>query len=75
VLFLLDLWLPYAIISLISWVFPSTALAWFSVLLAGPATLIFLMAKTPKELILVLKLTSYAALSFAVLVLLAFSVQ
>lgn len=75
VIFLLDLWLPYAIISLISWVFPSAVLGWFSVLLAGPATLIFLMAKTPKELILVLKLTSYAALSFAVLELIAFTVQ
>jgi 1,4-dihydroxy-2-naphthoate octaprenyltransferase len=75
VIFLLDLWLPFAIIALISWVFPAAALGWFAVLLAGPATIVFVMAKSPKELILVLKLSSYAALAFAVLELLAFSIQ
>lgn len=75
VLFLLDLWLPFVLISLVSTVFPSAVLGWFAALLAGPATIVFLAAKTPRELILVLKLSSYAALMFAVLELLAFSIQ
>jgi 1,4-dihydroxy-2-naphthoate octaprenyltransferase len=75
VLFLLSLWLPLAIATLVSVVYPSTALAWLSVLLIAPITLIFVMAKSPKDLITVLKLSSYAALVYAVLELLAFSIQ
>jgi len=75
VLFLLDLWLPFALISLVATVFPSAVMGWFAVLLVGPATIVFLAAKTPKELILVLKLSSYAALVFAALELLAFTIQ
>ena len=75
VLFLVMLWLPFAIASLVATIYPPAALAWLTVLLVGPATVIFVMAKTPKELILVLKLTSLAALVFSVLVLLGFSAQ
>ncbi|MEN9714810.1 MAG: hypothetical protein RJA35_277 [Actinomycetota bacterium] len=75
VIFLLDLWLPFGIASLLTWVFPSAGLGWFAAFLALPATVVLLMAKTPKELILVLKLSSYAALVFALLELLAFSIQ
>lgn len=75
VLFVAMLWLPYLILALIGFVYPGTILAWFSVLISAPATLIFVQAKQPKELILVLKLTSFAALAYALLVLLAFSVQ
>ena len=75
VLFIVMLWLPYAILTLIGFVYQGTILAWFSVLLTAPATLIFIQAKQPKELILVLKLTSFAALAYALLVLLAFAVQ
>jgi 1,4-dihydroxy-2-naphthoate polyprenyltransferase len=67
VIFLLDLWSPFAIISLIGTVFHPALLGWAAVFLAAPATIIFLAAKSPKELILVLKLTSYAALLFAVI--------
>ena len=67
VIFLLDLWLPFAIISLIGSVYHTALFGWAAVFLAAPATVIFLAAKTPKELILVLKLTSYAALLFAVI--------
>ena len=73
VLYLLDLWLPLGIITLISIFYPRAMLGWFALLLVGPATVIFLMSKSPKDLILVLKLSSYAALLFAVLVFVAFA--
>jgi 1,4-dihydroxy-2-naphthoate octaprenyltransferase len=40
-------------------------LGFMAILLIAPATLIVTTAKTPKELILVLKLTSFAALAYA----------
>ena len=73
--FLALLWLPYLVLVVVGLVYPATALAWFSVLLTAPTTIIFAMAKQPKELILVLKLTSFAALAYALLVLLSFAVQ
>ncbi|QIM15735.1 1,4-dihydroxy-2-naphthoate polyprenyltransferase [Leucobacter insecticola] len=42
-------------------------LVWFVLLLVAPAILIVLTAKTPRELILVLQLTSFAALAYGVL--------
>jgi len=75
VLFLVFLWAPFAIATLISWVYPSAILGWFAVFLVAPASLIFRMASGPKDLILVLKLSSYAALLFALAELLAFSIQ
>lgn len=74
-LFLVFLWLPFPTITLIAMVYPTAILGWFAVFLVGPATLIFAMAKSPKDLILVLKLSSYAALVFAAAELLAFSIQ
>lgn len=73
VLFLAMLWLPMLLLSLVSMVYPSLALVWFVALLLAPATLIFVMAKTAKDLILVLKLTSFVALGFGLLALLALS--
>ena len=73
VLFLVMLWLPMALLTVVSLVYPSLNLVWFVVLLIAPATLIFVMAKTAKELILVLKLTSFIALGFGLLALLALS--
>jgi 1,4-dihydroxy-2-naphthoate octaprenyltransferase len=73
VLFLVMLWLPMALLTVVSLVYPSLSLVWFVVLLIAPATLIFVMAKTAKELILVLKLTSFIALGFGLLALLALS--
>lgn len=73
VLFLAMLWLPMVLLSIVTLAYPSLALVWFVVLLSGPATLIFVMAKTAKELVLVLKLTSFIALGFGLLALLALS--
>jgi 1,4-dihydroxy-2-naphthoate octaprenyltransferase len=73
VLFLVMLWLPMALLTAVSLVYPSLSLVWFVVLLIAPATLIFVMAKTAKDLILVLKLTSFIALGFGLLALLALS--
>ena len=72
ILFLADLWLPFGIISLVSIFYPRVLIGWLAALLAVPATVVFLMAKSPKELILVLKLSSYSALAFAALQFLAF---
>lgn len=73
VLFLAMLWLPMLLLTLVALVYPSLALVWFIVLLLAPATMIFVMAKTAKDLILVLKLTSFVALGFGLLALLALS--
>lgn len=61
------IWLPLLILAPYPFLFPATILAWASVLLVLPATLIVASAKTPKELILALKLTSFASLVYAVL--------
>lgn len=61
------LWLPILLLVPYPLVYPATLLTWASVLLVLPATLIVATAKTPKELILALKLTSFASLSYAVL--------
>ena len=73
VLFLTMLWLPMLLVTLVAMAYPNLALVWFIVLLLAPATLIFLMAKSPKDLILVLKLTSFVALGFGLLALFALS--
>lgn len=75
ILFLKMLWLPFFIAALVAVIYAPAALAWLAVLLAAPATVIFVMAKTPKDLILVLKLTSFTALAYALLVLIGFSIQ
>jgi 1,4-dihydroxy-2-naphthoate octaprenyltransferase len=61
------LWLPLAILAPIPFIYPATFFAWLSIFLVIPATLIVATAKTPKELILALKLTSFAALLYALL--------
>ncbi len=61
------IWLPMLILAPYPFIYPATIFAWGSVLLVLPATLIVATAKTPKELILVLKLTSFASLGYAVL--------
>lgn len=74
VLFLAMLWLPMALVSLIAVMYPTALLAWLAVLMLAPITLIFVMAKTAKDYITVLKLTSLATLAYAVLVLVGFTV-
>jgi 1,4-dihydroxy-2-naphthoate octaprenyltransferase len=61
------IWLPMLILAPYPFIYPATIFAWAAVLLVIPATLIVATAKTPKELILALKLTSFASLSYAVL--------
>jgi 1,4-dihydroxy-2-naphthoate octaprenyltransferase len=64
-LFLVMIWTPFVILSFFTLLYPATLMGFSSLLLVAPATLIVLTAKTAKELILVLKLTSFAALAYA----------
>jgi 1,4-dihydroxy-2-naphthoate octaprenyltransferase len=64
-LFLLMIWLPFVILAFFVLLYPATMLGFLALLLVIPATVIVLTAKTAKELILVLKLTSFAALAYA----------
>lgn len=61
-LFLAMIWLPLGLIVVLGLVFPAMLFGWLMLVLLLPITLIFLMAKTPRDLITVLKLTSYAGL-------------
>lgn len=64
-LFLMMIWLPFVILAFFVLLYPATMLGFLTLLLVIPATVIVLTAKTAKELILVLKLTSFAALAYA----------
>lgn len=64
-LFLVMIWIPFVILSFFTLLYPATLMAFASLLMVAPATLIVLTAKSAKELILVLKLTSFAALAYA----------
>jgi len=64
-LFLVMIWIPFVILSLFTLLYPATLMGFASLLLVAPATLIVLTAKSSKELILVLKLTSFASLAYA----------
>jgi 1,4-dihydroxy-2-naphthoate octaprenyltransferase len=64
-LFLVMIWTPFVILSFFTLLYPATLMGFASLLLVAPATLIVLTAKTAKELILVLKLTSFAAFAYA----------
>ena len=64
-LFLVMIWVPFVILAIFTLLYPATLMGFLSLLLVAPATLIVLTAKTAKELILVLKLTSFAALAYA----------
>ena len=66
-LFLLMVWLPIALLTPFVLLFPATFFAYASILIVLPITLIVLTAKTPREYILVLKLTSYGALGYSLL--------
>jgi len=64
-LFLVMIWTPFVILSFFTLLYPATLMGFASLLLVAPATLLILTAKTSKELILVLKLTSFASLAYA----------
>lgn len=64
ILFSVFLLVPYLILGFFVVFYPNAYLVFFSLLIALPAVLITLTAKTPKELILALKLTSLTALVY-----------
>ena len=66
-LFIFMIWFPFVILFYFTLFYPASFLAFAALFLVAPATLIVLTAKTAKELILVLKLTSFAALTYALL--------
>jgi 1,4-dihydroxy-2-naphthoate octaprenyltransferase len=66
-LFIFMIWLPFVILLYFTLLYPASFLAFAAIFLVTPATLIVLTAKTAKELILVLKLTSFASLAYALL--------
>ena len=64
-LFLVMIWTPFVLLAFFTLLYPATLMGFASLLLVAPATLIVLTAKSSKELILVLKLTSFASLAYA----------
>lgn len=66
-IYFLMIWLPMLVLVPYSLIYPVTFFTWAVVFLLIPATLIVATAKTPRELILALKLTSFASLLYAVL--------
>lgn len=64
-IYFLFIWLPIVLLAPFPFFYPATFLAYASLLLILPATLIVATAKQPKELILALKLTSFAALVYS----------
>jgi 1,4-dihydroxy-2-naphthoate octaprenyltransferase len=66
-IYFLMIWLPMLVLVPYSVIYPATFFTWAVLFLLIPATLIVVTAKSPKELILALKLTSFASLLYAVL--------
>ncbi|RZS55159.1 1,4-dihydroxy-2-naphthoate prenyltransferase [Microcella putealis] len=66
ILFVVLLALPFVGLVWFIILFPAAPLAFFALLLTLPVSLIVITARTPRELILALQLTSLAALVFAV---------
>ena len=60
-------WIPMILLSVFVLFYPATIFAFVSFFFIAPATLIVATAKTPKELILALKLTSFGALAYSLL--------
>ena len=66
-LFISMIWFPFVVLVYFSLLYPISFLAYAALFLVAPATLIVLTAKSAKELVLVLKLTSFASLTYALL--------
>lgn len=66
-IYFIFIWVPIAILAPFPFFYPATFLTYVSVLFMLPATLIVATAKTAKELILTLKLTSFGALAYSLL--------
>jgi 1,4-dihydroxy-2-naphthoate octaprenyltransferase len=67
VLYIVCVLLPFAVPAVFGLVNPGLVLVWLVLLVVAPCILIVITAKTPRELILVLQLTSLAALAYGVL--------
>jgi 1,4-dihydroxy-2-naphthoate polyprenyltransferase len=65
--------LPFLIVLFFSLFYPAAALTFFALLMAIPACLITVTAKTSAELILALKLTSFTGLAYGILLGAAFA--
>jgi 1,4-dihydroxy-2-naphthoate octaprenyltransferase len=66
VVFCILLLLPFAILAILALFYSIAWLGFFALLLAVPACIITITAKTSKELILALQLTSFTGLAFAI---------
>lgn len=66
IVFTVLLLLPFVILAYFALLYVNAYFTWFLLLMALPAALITLTAKTPKELILALQLTSLTALLYAI---------
>jgi 1,4-dihydroxy-2-naphthoate octaprenyltransferase len=66
IVFVVFILVPFAMLWLFSTLYPNSYYTYFVLLLAGPAALITLTAKTPPELVVALQLTSFTALFFAI---------
>lgn len=73
ILYVLCVLLPFLVPALYWLFYPGMILTFFVLFLVLPACLIMVTAKTPRELILVLQLTSFAALAYAILLALGFA--
>lgn len=67
ILFVVCVLLPFAVPGIYVMVYPAMIFVWLVLFIAVPCAIIALTAKTPKELILVLQLTSLAALAYGVM--------
>jgi 1,4-dihydroxy-2-naphthoate octaprenyltransferase len=67
-IFVAMIWFPVLVNLLLISFYPATVFALFNQALVIPATFILLTAKTPKELITVLKLTSFAGFGYGLLI-------
>ncbi len=64
-LFYFMIWMPLALAVPVALIYPAVIFSLAALLLVAPTTLIVATAKTAKELILALKLTSFAALAYS----------
>jgi len=68
ILYVVLLAVPYAALAFYGlFLYDNAIYAYFSLLIAVPAAIIAILAKTPKELVLVLKLTALSSLAYALL--------
>lgn len=73
ILFSVSVLLPFVVPAVYGAVHPGMVLVWFVLIIVIPCVVITLTASTARELIMVLGLTSFAALAYAVLLSVAFA--